>query len=238
MSLPLLTVELEHAAGPLALRARFTLGGRRAALWGPSGAGKSTLLRLIAGLDKPRVGAIRLGSSVLYDASAGIFLSPGQRDLGFLTQTPALFPHLSVEANLRFGLHSLAPAEQRLRVLELAELFGIEPLLARIPARLSGGERQRVALARALAPQPRLLLLDEPFSALDLPRKALLWDALEPYLEARGIATLLVSHDPSEVWTHADTVVRVDDGVAMEQGPPAAMLARERAQLLRQLAER
>ncbi len=233
-----LTVDVAYDAGPLALRACFNLQSRRAALWGPSGSGKTTLLRLIAGLLKPRTGSIRLGASTLVDVAADVFLAPGARGLGYLTQTPALFPHLSVEANLRFGLHNLPASEQRRRAQELAHLFGIEPLLARNPARLSGGERQRVALARALAPGPRLLLLDEPFSALDLPREASLWVALEPYLEERKIATLLVSHDPAEVWAHADTVVRLENGVALEQGPPAVMLQQEREQLLRQLAAR
>ena len=232
----LLEVDLHHTAGPLTLRARFRIEARRAALWGPSGSGKSTLLRLAAGLTKPRAGVIRLGGRTLLDAGAGIFLAPGARGVGFLTQTPALFPHLSVDANLRFGLKGLPAGEQRRRTGELAALFGIAPLLARSPARLSGGERQRVALARALAPQPRLLLLDEPFSALDLPGKTALWADLAPYLQARDIATLLVSHDPSEVWAQSETVVRIENGVATEQGPPAAMLGQEREQLLRLLA--
>ncbi len=230
-----LLVDLRHTAGPLTLSARFTLAARRAALWGPSGAGKSTLLRVVAGLATPREGVVRLGERTLTDMAAGVSVLPGARGLGFLTQTPALFPHLSVEKNVRFGLHRLSAAAQRRRVEELVALLELAPLLKRPPARLSGGERQRVALARALAPQPQLLLLDEPFSALDLARKTELWSALENYLQPRGIATLLVSHDPAEVWAHAETVVRLENGVAAEQGPPAAMLGRERDAVLRQL---
>ncbi len=162
-------------------------------------------------------------------------MPPGARGTGFLTQGGALFPHLSVEANLRFGLRRLPDREQQQRISGLLDLLGIEKLRDRRPARLSGGERQAVALARSLAPQPRLLLLDEPFSALDGDRKADLWAALTPWLLEHRVATLLVSHDAAEVWAQAETVLRMDAGVAVEQGPPAAMLGRERERVLRQL---
>ena len=228
-------VDLRHQAGTLTLRACFTLNADRAALFGPSGSGKTTLLRILAGLQRPQRGAIRLGDHLLTDTSARIHVPPGARGTGLVTQAPALFPHLSVEANLRFGLRALDRAAQQHRLLELFALLQLEPLRTRMPGALSGGEQQRVALARALAPQPRLLLLDEPFSALDGARKADLWAALDPYLRERNIRTLLVSHDPGEVFASAQTVIRIETGLATQQGPPALILAQERQHTLRQL---
>ncbi len=221
-----LEVDLAYTAGPLRLQARFYLDQERGALWGPSAAGKSTLLRLLAGLDRPSAGHVKLGGSTLVDA--GVFVPPGERSIGYLTQTPALFPHLSVESNLRFGLRGLAPAEADARVSELLALLDLQALRARLPARLSGGEGQRAALARTLARRPRLLLLDEPFSALDLARKHALWGALDGYLSRHGIAALLVSHDPTEVWRWAECVLRMEAGEVTGVGTPEQMLAGER----------
>ena len=226
---------MRHTVGALDFRASFTLQQARGALWGPSGAGKSTLLRVISGLLRPREGTVRVGERVLLDRGKDIDVPAGARGTAFLTQTPALFPRMSVERNLRFGLRALPVAEQGRRVDELVALFGLETLLDRFPARLSGGERQRVALARALAPRPELVLLDEPFSALDGERKAEVWQVLDRWLTAQGAAMLLVSHDPAEVWAHAETVVRMVDGKTGEQGPPSQLLAREREAVLRQL---
>lgn len=222
---PGLDLDLAYEAGPLPIRARLRLQAERAALWGPSAAGKSTLLRLIAGLDRPSAGFLRLDGRTLVDA--GVFVPPGERGIGLLAQTPALFPHLSVEANLRFGLRGLARDEQDARTSELLALLDLEALRARRPEKLSGGERQRTALARALAPRPRLLLLDEPFSALDLPRKHALWAALDSYLSRHGIAALLVSHDPAEVLRWAACVARMEAGVITGVGAPGEVLAGE-----------
>ena len=230
-----LYVDLHHQAGTLTLRACFTLDADRAALFGPSGSGKTTLLRILAGLLRPQHGTVRLGDRLLTDPSARVHVPPGARGTGLVTQAPALFPHLSAEANLRFGLRALDRASQQHRLQELFALLQLEPLRTRLPAALSGGEQQRVALARALAPQPRLLLLDEPFSALDGARKADLWAALDPYLRQRQIRTLLVSHDPGEVFASTQTVIRIEAGLATRQGPPALILAQERRHTLRQL---
>ncbi len=230
-----LTVDVEHTAGLLPIRATFTVSAARAALFGPSGAGKTTLLRMLAGLVHPRVGFVKLGDRVLFDSAQRVCVRPGERAIGLLAQSPALFPHLSVEENVRYGLHRLPPSEQTTRTEHLYELLGLAGMRKRLPGRLSGGERQRVALARALAPEPQLLLLDEPFSALDATTKATLWGDLDPYLRDRSIATLLVSHDPGEVWSYAETVIRVEAGIATEQGSPSRMLERERALALRQL---
>lgn len=229
-----LSVEVEDEAGALALRAGFTLNEPRAALFGPSGSGKTTLLRIVAGLLTPRLGVVRLGERMLLNTAERVCLPAGARGVGFVTQQATLFPHLSVEANLRFGLRGLVAAEANRRVAEVSRLLDLGGWLERRPGRLSGGERQRVALGRALAPGPALLLLDEPFSALDAKGKTELWDRLEIYLHERGIARLLVTHDPGEVWSRADTVVRIANGVAREQGPPQQLLRTEREQALAQ----
>ncbi len=232
-----LLVDVRHRAGALTLQAQFELTASRTALFGPSGAGKSTLLRILAGLTLPESGRVVLDGRVLANTQAGIAVPPGARGIAFLTQSPALFPHLTVERNLRFGLRTLPANEQRSRIGELGSLLGLETLLGRLPERLSGGERQRVALARALATRPRLLLLDEPFSALDGAAKARLWAVLEPYLAQHGMQSLLVSHDAAEVWAWAERVVRIVDGVATEQGMPQEMLLRERELVLRQFSK-
>ncbi len=231
----LLEADVRHRAGQLSLEARFTLTAERCALFGPSGAGKSTLLRIVAGLVPAARGTVRLEGRTVQDRARRLHVPAGARGIGFLTQGGALFPHLPVEANLRFGLRGLPAAEQQQRVAALLHLLGIEALRSRLPAMLSGGERQIVALARSLAPGPRLLLMDEPFSALDGDRKSALWDALAPWLREHKVATLLVSHDAGEVWAGADSVLRMEAGIAIEQGSPAEMLGRDRDRVLRQL---
>lgn len=221
-----LAVDLLHTAGALKLRARFMLNAERGALWGPSAAGKSTLLRLLAGLETPDRGRIVLGGRTL--VGPGVSIPPGGRSIGYLTQAPALFPHLSVEENLRFGLNELQSNEADARASELLRLFELEELRARRPEKLSGGERQRAALARTLARRPRLVLLDEPFSALDLARKHALWAKLDGYLRQFRIAALLVSHDPTEVWRWAECVVRLEAGLVVGVGTAEEMLAEER----------
>jgi molybdate transport system ATP-binding protein len=232
---PLLEVDLRYGVGSLRLEARFSPASERAALFGPSGSGKTTLLRLLAGLARPDAGRIVLDGLTLVDTARQVWVAPGRRGIGLLLQTPALFPHRTVEGNIRFGLHGTPAALQTERVAEMVELLDLGELRSRLPERLSGGEKQRAALARALAPRPRLLLLDEPFSALDAARKMELWEQLQPFLHARNIATMLVSHDPAEVWSTAQTVIRMENGRAVESGPTAQMLAEERAGVLRLL---
>ncbi len=228
-----LAVELEHRAGSLHLQASLTMKVHRAALFGPSGVGKSTLLRILAGLLRPERGRLLHNGRTMLDTEAGVNLPPQQRGIGLLPQGTALFPHLSVEENLRFGLRRLPAHERQRRVDELAAMLGLEPLRQRTPGRLSGGERQRVALARALAPRPDLLLLDEPFSALDGKQKDALWETLDPYLSEHGISTLLVSHDAGEVWAYSDAVIRMESGTVSACGPPSSMLSQERQRALR-----
>jgi molybdate transport system ATP-binding protein len=230
-----LTAEIEHRIGTLDLRAAFRLHQPWTVLFGPSGAGKSTLLRVLAGLTHPVSGKVTLRNRILLDTRARIAVPAGKRGIGFVTQHPALFPHMTVHRNIAFGLHSMESSQREQRIAEMLKLFRIESLSQRMPARLSGGERQRVALARALAPEPALLLLDEPFSGLDALLKESILTELATWLEARSLPALYVSHDVAEAYqTEADVIV-VENGRIETQGPVAEVLASRRLHLLQQL---
>ncbi len=213
----------------------FSLASRRNVLFGASGAGKSTLLRLLAGLLRPADGIVVLGDRLLTDTAAGIAIPAGQRGIGYLTQEPALFPHLNVEANIAYGLHGMPRDARSERVAAMLALFSLEPFARRLPERLSGGERQRVALARALAPDPSLLLLDEAFSGLDAPLRLRMATALEQYLQGRQTIVLAVSHDVAEVYSGGAEVLLLEGGRITEQGPAQQVLAEHRERLLAQL---
>jgi len=188
-------------------------------LFGPSGSGKTTVLRALAGLDRPDGGAITFDGEPWFDAGRGVLASPQARGVGFLFQDYALFPHLSVRANVAYGLHRLAAAGRASRVAELAERFGLEDLLDRSPGQLSGGQKQRVALARALAPRPRLLLLDEPLSALDAPTREVLRGELRHLLEQSGVPAIVVTHDRIEALALGDRLAVLVDGAIRQVGP-------------------
>lgn len=191
--------------------------GSRAAVIGPSGSGKTTLLRLLAGLEAPYAGAIELDGERLADASAGV--PSHRRRIGLVMQEGALFPHLDVLDNIRFGIRREPDAETRaLRLLDLVELA--RGVGGRYPHQLSGGQQQRVALARALARQPRIMLLDEPFAALDAGLREQLRQMTAELLRDAGIATVLVTHDRSEAMEFADQLVVLRDGRLVQSGPP------------------
>jgi molybdate transport system ATP-binding protein len=177
------------------------------------------VLRALAGLDRPDAGAIEFDGECWFDAARGVSLPPQARRVGLLSQELALFPHLSVAANLAYGIARLPRAERRARVAGLAERFEIAELLERRPAQLSGGQRQRVALARALAPQPRLLLLDEPLSALDAPTREQLRGELRHLLEQSGVPALVVTHDRLEALALGDRMAVIVDGTIRQVGP-------------------
>jgi molybdate transport system ATP-binding protein len=187
-------------------------------LFGPSGSGKTTVLRALAGLDRPDAGSIALGGETWFDGARGVFVPPQARGVGLLFQEYAIFPHLSVAANVGYGLHRLGRAARSARVGELAERLGIGQLLGRHPAELSGGQRQRVALARALAPRPRLLLLDEPLSALDAPTREALRAELRHLLEASGVPAVVVTHDRIEALALGDRLAVLVEGRIRQVG--------------------
>ena len=188
-------------------------------LTGPSAAGKTTLLRCIAGLEQPGEASIYLGDRCWHDSSRGRFVSPQERRVGFLHQENALFPHLTVRDNVAFAAGGSPD-----RVAELMERCRVDELAERYPGGLSGGQKQRVALARALAGEPRLLLLDEPFSALDRPAAVSLLGELEKV--AGDIPTLVVTHDWTETLGLADHLVLMDSGIILQSGPVDEVLQR------------
>lgn len=194
--------------------------GSRTAVVGPSGSGKTTLLRLIAGFEAPDTGEIALDGQPIATAGAGV--PPHRRNIGLVMQEGALFPHLSVAENIRFGIRD--EADGKARALALMDLVELDRAMAdRGPHQLSGGQQQRVALARALARRPRLMLLDEPFSALDTGLRDQLRRATADILSRAGIATLLVTHDREEAMSFADQLVVLRDGRLAQAGAPRAL---------------
>jgi molybdate transport system ATP-binding protein len=194
-------------------------------VFGPSGAGKTTLLRCIAGLDRPEAGShVRLGDEVWDDAARHV--PSRRRRVGYLFQDHALFPHLDVEANVGYGLHRLSRRERASRVREALETAGADHLSGRAPRELSGGEAQRVALARALAPGPRLLLLDEPLSALDGPTRSRLQADLRQRLLDSRVPALVVTHDRTEALTLGDRIAVLIDGRLRQLGHVEAVFSR------------
>jgi molybdate transport system ATP-binding protein len=189
------------------------------ALIGPSGCGKTTVLRCLTGLDAPSGGRVTWGAEAWFDEARGTNFSPQQRGIGFLFQEYALFPHLTVSDNIAYGLSRSTAVETGRRVGEMIAMLQLAGLEARYPHELSGGQQQRVALARTVAPRPRLLLLDEPLSALDTPTRVELRRELRHVLTAWGIPTIIVTHDPEEVRTLADQVIVMCDGRIVQQGP-------------------
>jgi molybdate transport system ATP-binding protein len=188
-------------------------------LFGSSGSGKTTTLRCLAGLERPQRGHIRFGDEAWFDPERGVCLSPQQRRIGYLFQEHALFPHLTIAHNIGYGLGGLGSGERRRRIEEIIQLLGLVGLENRHPMQISGGERQRVALARALVCRPRLLLLDEPLSALDVPLREQLRRELRRWLAQLGIPAVLVTHDRSEALSFADYVVIFDKGRVRQSGP-------------------
>lgn len=175
-------------------------------LLGPSGCGKTTLLRAIAGLERPQGGHIALDGQTVFGAPQGLHVAAERRRIGMVFQDFALFPHLSVAQNVGFGLAHVGRAERRQRVQELLDLVGLSAMAARWPHQLSGGQQQRVALARALAPRPRLLLLDEPFSSLDVDLRERLAHEVRAILKQTHTTALFVTHDQLEAFALGDFI--------------------------------
>jgi iron(III) transport system ATP-binding protein len=188
------------------------------AVLGSSGAGKSTLLRLIAGFEAPSAGEIWLSDKKV--SSADTLTAPKRRGIGIVPQDAALFPHLTVSGNIEFGLRGLGKAEKQARVLELLKLVRMEEFADRTPDQLSGGQAQRVALARALANKPALVLLDEPFSALDAELREVLRLEVKAALKAEGATAILVTHDQEEALSLADRVAIMRSGTIIQVGTP------------------
>ena len=210
---------VEKSFGALRVVRDFTLDiaqGEFVSLLGPSGCGKTTVLRMVAGFETPSAGAIRIEGHDI------VGTPPARRQIGMVFQAYALFPNLTVADNVGFGLRiaGMARAERAPRVAEMLDLVGLGTLGARYPFQLSGGQQQRVALARALAPRPRVLLLDEPLSALDAKIRVSLRTQIREIQARLGITTLFVTHDQEEALTISDRIVVMNGGVAEQAGTP------------------
>ena len=206
--------------------------GTMVCLLGPSGCGKTTLLRLIAGFEEPDAGEISLIKRLV--SQPGLVVPPEQRHIGMVFQDYALFPHMTVGQNIRFGLFRWPAAWRRTRLAEMLRLVGLEDLAERYPHELSGGQQQRVALARALAPAPQLLLLDEPFSNLDVHLRQQLREEVQAILVQAGITTILVTHDQEEALSLANTLAVIDQGHLVQYAAPDEVVRQPRTRFVAQ----
>jgi molybdate transport system ATP-binding protein len=231
----------QRFAGGFAIEARLEVSlrsGSMLVLFGPSAAGKTTILRQIAGLERPDAGAIRFDGDVWCDIAQAVWRSPQSRRVGVVFQEPTLFPHLTVRENIHYGIRvrpgSDPASGDRVRprsdpdqaIAGIVRLLGIEGLEDRYPRALSGGEGQRVALARALAPDPRLLLLDEPFASLDAPTRLRLRREVRALLQVTGTPAILVTHDRAEALAMGDIVAVVIGGRVRQVGPVSDVFSR------------
>jgi molybdate transport system ATP-binding protein len=221
-----LDVTLSQPA-PIPLDAAFTCrAGEVLALVGPSGAGKTTILRAIAGLHRPCTGRVAIGDEAWLDHAAGVDLPPHRRRVGLVFQNYALFPHMSASANLMAAMGHLPRGARRARAAELLALVNLAGLEERRPAELSGGQQQRVAVARALARDPLVLLLDEPFAAVDRMTRERLYRELADIRRRLEMPVVLVTHDLDEAALLADRMCLLHRGRALQQGPPRDLTAR------------
>jgi molybdate transport system ATP-binding protein len=235
-----LDVSLRHRlaseSGTFNLDVAFVLRKGINILFGPSGAGKTTLLECIAGLATPDAGRIALRDRVLFDSERNINVPARHRNVGYVFQDLALFPHLSVQGNVAYGLQDLKASERRQRVLSALESLGMLDLRHRRPGQLSGGERQRVALARALVTDPDILLLDEPLAALDLPVRMQIADDLRRSLQNLPIPVLYVTHSRDEVFILGERMLVLERGKLIAEGTPHEVMSAPRSETVAQLA--
>jgi molybdate transport system ATP-binding protein len=219
MNNPLLSIDLEIKFHEITLCPAFGAGAELIVIFGPSGAGKSVTLRALAGLVAPIKGQIRLGNRDLFNAAKGINLPPQKRNVGYVPQNYALFPHRTIAENIGFGLHNLPRKERDKRVQEFLGTMHLQNEGDRKPSEVSGGQQQRVALARALATRPSLLLLDEPFGALDEPIREHLRHEIRNLQKRYEIPIILVTHNLEEAYTLADKLIVIESGEVAQAGP-------------------
>lgn len=214
----MLKLRLQRRLASFTLDVDVTCAYPVTAVYGPSGAGKTSLLSLVAGLLRPDAGHVEIDGDVLYDSDRGIVLAPEERRVGYVFQDDLLFPHLTVDENLRYGFDLLPANQRRIEPDRIVELLEIGPLLGRRPATLSGGERQRVALGRALLASPRLLLMDEPLASLDQGLKSRIIPYLRHVRADLGIPILYVSHSVAEILELTGQVIVLEEGRVVAHG--------------------
>lgn len=222
----MIDIDIEKRLGAFELAVRFAVDAPVVGLFGHSGAGKTSVVNAIAGILAPERGRIVVNGVALFDSARGIDVAIDRRRVGYVFQDPLLFPHLSVEANLLYGLRLRAPAERVIEHGRVIELLGLQSMLGRRPATLSGGERQRVAIGRALLAQPRILLMDEPLSALDPARKGEIIDYIERLHAELRIPIVYVSHSLDEIARLADAAVLIEGGRCIAAGDVDEILSR------------
>ena len=216
-----LSLHMQKKVDGFTLEVAWAIQEELAVLFGYSGAGKTMTLQMIAGLMKPDRGSIRLGGQVLFDSRTGIDVPPQDRSIGYVFQDLALFPHMTVRGNIFYGANGLGKKEQRERTAEMVKSFHLEGLVDKKPGEISGGQRQRVALARALIRRPKLLLLDEPFSALDHPLRLEMHQYLTGAARNYKIPVIMVTHDLNEASKLGDKIIIYSKGRVTQTGTPA-----------------
>lgn len=231
-----LRADLQKMHGEFNLRVNFTAAPGITILFGASGAGKTTVLDCLAGLVTPDSGAIRVGGDALFDSARGINLPSRRRRIGYVFQDLALFPHLTTEQNIQYGIGRLPESLRRERSAAILESFRIAHLRSRKPSEISGGERQRVALARALVTDPQVLLLDEPLAALDGATKSKIVDDLRAWNQSHLIPILYVTHSRDEVFALGERVLVLENGRIVAQGTPHEVMSAPRQETVAQLA--
>jgi molybdate transport system ATP-binding protein len=223
----MIEVQVRGAAGAFRLDVEFAVPeGGVTALFGPSGSGKTTLINMIAGLLRPEAGRIVVNGAPVFDSQAGVDIAPHRRRIGTIFQEGRLFPHLTVRANLVYGMNRTPPAQRYVGLDQVVDMLGIGDLLTRRPATLSGGEKQRVAIGRALLASPRLLLMDEPLAALDAARKAEILPFIERLHRDIQVPVIYVSHAMDEVLAIADTMALMAEGRVVAVGPVEEVASR------------
>lgn len=213
-----LVAEFELRLPGFLLEFRLRTGPQMVVVFGPSGSGKTTALRALAGLHTPDAGVIELCGQTLFDSRLGINLPPQERKIGYVPQHYALFPHRRIGDNLAYGLHGHARPVRQRRVAEMLRLMRLEELADRFPSEVSGGEQQRAALARALVTEPKLLLMDEPFGALDEDLRVHLRDELRRVQREYGIPVVMITHNLEEAYSMADRIAVLVDGQIVQTG--------------------
>jgi len=214
----MIDVDIEQQFGAFHLDVKFVAEAPIVGLFGRSGAGKTSVINAIAGIATPARGHIRINEIALFDAAKGIDVVPERRRIGYVFQDALLFPHMDVEANLLYGQKLRGRSDRFIDEKRVVELLGLDALLRRKPNMLSGGEKQRVAIGRALLAQPRILLMDEPLAALDMPRRAEILDYIERLRDELRIPIIYVSHSVAEISRLADTVVLLAEGKCLAVG--------------------